>query len=215
MLLPVVLLGIVYLYDHQALIYRHVNSRRIVFLLVSFSVLYGWILLDAARRRQERYLDIGVQASFYVYVFMVLTLTGYFILFREISVLGWWENMQERVQSRDRVNLKPLQIFRIYRLGNKQILGNLVMLLPLGIYLPLLYSRFRGFLSVFLVSLLVSMGIELLQLVTRFRSADVDDVLLNTLGACLGYGLFRLGCLIFPPEKTAASAGAKRTELVA
>ena len=215
MLLPVLLLGILYLYDHQALIYRHAQSKRIVFLLISFSVLYGWIALDANRRRQERYIDIGIQSSFYVYVFMVLTLTGYFILFREISVLGWWENMQQRVSSRDRVNLKLFQIFRIYRLGNKQILGNLVMLLPLGIYLPLLFPAFRRFWAVLLGSLFVSAGIELLQLITRFRSADVDDVLLNTLGACLGYGIYAAGKALFTRRKTQTPVAANRTELLA
>ena len=215
MLLPVLLLGVVYLYDHQALIYRHAQSRRIVFLLISFSVLYGWIVLDATRRRQAHYRDIGLQASFYVYVFMVLTLTGYFILFREISVLGWWENMQQRVASRDRVNLKLFQIFRIYRLGNKQIIGNFVMLLPLGIYLPLLYPAFRRFWAVLLGSFLASAGIELLQLITRFRSADVDDVLLNTLGACLGYGIYRAARTLLPSRGSKPAAHANRTELLA
>lgn len=38
----------------------------------------------------------------------------------------------------------------------------------------------------------LSLMIELSQLVLKVGSCDVDDVLLNTLGCCLGYGLYRL-----------------------
>ena len=74
---------------------------------------------------------------------------------------------------------------------SRQIVGNFVMLLPLGIFLPLLYKRISGFFGVFLVSLLVSATIELLQLVTSFRSADVDDIFLNTIGACTGFLIYK------------------------
>ncbi|HEX2608931.1 MAG TPA: VanZ family protein [Flavisolibacter sp.] len=133
-----------------------------------------------------------LQSSFFIYVFMVLTLTGYFILFREVSAQDWWSKMQLRIQHRDHVNLTLLQVFKIYKFSDKQVLGNLVMLLPLGIYLPLLYKLGRKPLNVIVISFMASAGIELLQLATRFRSADVDDILLNTLGACMGYVIFAI-----------------------
>jgi glycopeptide antibiotics resistance protein len=61
----------------------------------------------------------------------------------------------------------------------------------LGIFLPLLYKRVSNFFGVFLVSLLASATIELLQLASSFRSTDVDDVFLNTLGACTGFVIFK------------------------
>ena len=98
--------------------------------------------------------------------------------------------MLHRVERRDHVNLELLEIFRIYKISDIQIIGNFVMLFPLGVYLPLLYKRIAGIFSVFLVSFLVAVLIELLQLVTSFRSSDVDDVLLNTSGACAGFILY-------------------------
>jgi glycopeptide antibiotics resistance protein len=69
-------------------------------------------------------------------------------------------------------------------------LGNLLLLMPLGIYLPLLYKKCSGLLQVSFCSLVISIVIELLQLATSYRSADIDDVLLNTLGASIGYLAF-------------------------
>jgi glycopeptide antibiotics resistance protein len=92
-----------------------------------------------------------------------------------------------RIERKDHVNLELFKIFSIYKISNTQIIGNLVMLLPLGIYLPFLYKRISGFFGVALIAFLVACTIEGLQLITSFRSADVDDILLNTLGACIGF----------------------------
>ena len=39
-------------------------------------------------------------------------------------------------------------------------------------------------------SLLLSLGVEVMQLITRVGSFDVDDIFLNTLGGVLGYIIF-------------------------
>jgi glycopeptide antibiotics resistance protein len=77
-----------------------------------------------------------------------------------------------------------------------QLLDNVVLFVPLGFFLPLLSTRYRRFAMTAAVGLSVSVGIELVQLallltlVSR-RSVDVDDVILNVTGACLGYLVWR------------------------
>lgn len=195
-LFPVVLLGLFYLHDHYDT-YRHVRNKRLLFLALTVSILYGWIFLEVLARKQRNFFQIATQSSFYVYIFMVLTLTGYFILFREVSAHGWWHKMMLRIDRKDHVNLELFKIFKIYKFSNTQILGNLIMLLPLGIYLPLLYKKLSNFFAVLFISLLISSLIELLQLVTSYRSADVDDVLLNTIGACAGFLIYKFISIVF------------------
>jgi glycopeptide antibiotics resistance protein len=194
-LLPVVLLGIFYLYDHYDA-YRNVRSKRLLFLTLTLFVLYGWIFFEVAIRKQKGFFQIATEASFYVYIFMVLTLTGYFIFFKEVSAHNWWHKMMVRIDRKDHVNFELFKIFKIYKLSSKQIIGNFIMLLPLGIFLPLLYKKVSNFLQVLIASLLISTLIELLQLITSFRSADVDDIFLNTLGACTGFIFYKLVELI-------------------
>ena len=74
----------------------------------------------------------------------------------------------------------------------RQLLGNVVLFMPLGLLLPLLGARCRRFALTAAVGLSVSVGIELVQLAllltqTARRVVDVDDVILNVTGACLGY----------------------------
>ena len=78
----------------------------------------------------------------------------------------------------------------------QQLLGNVVLFVPLGFLLPLLSARCRRFAITAAVGLSVSVGIELVQLVLLLslmsrRSVDVDDVILNVTGACLGYLAWR------------------------
>jgi glycopeptide antibiotics resistance protein len=190
-LVPVLVLGYFYLGAHESW-YRHTSSRRLLFLFISLMALYGAFFLDLVRARAQNNFQLVVRSSFYVYLFMVLTLTGYFILFREVSAHGWWDKMMVRIDHHDRVNLQLFKIFHIYKLSDIQIVGNLAMLFPLGIYLPFLYRRMSHFFIVVFVAFLISVTIELLQLATSYRSADVDDVFLNTLGAGAGFLFFAL-----------------------
>jgi glycopeptide antibiotics resistance protein len=153
-------------------------------------------------KKQKGFFQIATQASFYVYIFMVLTLTGYFIFFKEVSAHNWWHKMMVRIDRKDHVNFELFKMFKIYKLSSKQIIGNFIMLLPLGIFLPLLYKKVSSFLLVLVTSLFISTLIELLQLITSFRSADVDDIFLNALGACTGFIIYKLVQLIVKPASS-------------
>ena len=72
------------------------------------------------------------------------------------------------------------------------VVGNIVVFMPLGAFLPKLFIRCRKLLTVALLSLELSFVIEVTQLVTRVGSFDVDDLLLNMLGGMLGYSIFLL-----------------------
>ena len=79
----------------------------------------------------------------------------------------------------------------------QQLLGNVALFVPLGFLLPLLGSRYRSLAMTAAVGLVASLGIELVQLalllaLSARRSVDVDDVILNVTGACLGYLLWRV-----------------------
>lgn len=83
------------------------------------------------------------------------------------------------------------------RLVTLQLLDNVIMFVPLGVLLPLLDTRCRRFAATAAVGIVVSIGIELVQLAMMLalisrRSFDIDDVILNAMGACLGYLLWRV-----------------------
>lgn len=114
---------------------------------------------------------------------------------------------QRRLQPAHSFNLIPLRTIRGYFLvlaredaaglslrpyAVTNLLGNLLAFLPLGIFLPLLFRRQRRFWTFLPSSAAVIALVELLQLLSRRGALDVDDLLLNLPGACLGWLLWRL-----------------------
>jgi glycopeptide antibiotics resistance protein len=99
-------------------------------------------------------------------------------------------------------NVVPFTTIRIY-LDNldsafwvSQAVGNVLLMLPIGLFGPLVLPWLDRWWRVALLAAALSSCIELAQLLVPDRSADVDDVLLNTLGALLGFAVLRL--LRFP-----------------
>ena len=70
------------------------------------------------------------------------------------------------------------------------VAGNIAMFIPIGLFFPLLYQRF-DFKKIALLGLSVSVLIELLQLPLN-RKTDVDDLILNTAGAVIGFLLYMI-----------------------
>ncbi|WP_121615521.1 VanZ family protein [Virgibacillus halodenitrificans] len=73
----------------------------------------------------------------------------------------------------------------------KNLVGNFFMLLPMGIYLPFLIKKIAG-LGRFVLSMIVLLFfIEVIQLVTRRGSFDIDDFILNMIGALIGFAIWK------------------------
>ena len=68
---------------------------------------------------------------------------------------------------------------------------NAAMFAPFGFLLPVLWRKCRKWNVTVLSGFLLSLFIELIQLFSS-RATDVDDLLMNTLGAGLGYSLARI-----------------------
>lgn len=70
------------------------------------------------------------------------------------------------------------------------LFGNILAFLPLGFFLPVLFSRMIGFWRTVGAVLVTTSAVEAIQFVTKVGSFDVDDIILNSLGGAIGYGLF-------------------------
>ena len=107
------------------------------------------------------------------------------------------------------VNLRPFRTIRLFfdviAPGGGQVYdpslvlaayinlaGNVVMFVPLGIFLPRLFVRLRRFWRTLLCAAVLVAAVEAVQLFTRLGSCDIDDLLLNLCGVTFGYLAFRL-----------------------
>lgn len=75
-----------------------------------------------------------------------------------------------------------------WRIAIDNLLGNILLFIPMGIFLPSLFRTITGK-GIFAVALGFSVALEISQLFF-IGTPDIDDVILNTFGAILGYGVF-------------------------
>ncbi|MBQ3860041.1 MAG: VanZ family protein [Clostridia bacterium] len=92
-----------------------------------------------------------------------------------------------------RINLIPLvHLFDYDRIRDIiwNVVGNAVMFIPSGIVLPIIYRQLNSFWKVVAAGAVISLCTELLQLPFPSRASDIDDLILNTLGVAVGYGIY-------------------------
>lgn len=110
----------------------------------------------------------------------------------------------ERIRHRIGVNLTPFHTIRNYMKYapsvdwlRVNIVGNVVMFIPWGFGLPLLWKEYRSIIKLIFMSVFLPLCIEFCQLFVG-RTVDVDDVILNFAGAMLGGILFLVLRVLFP-----------------
>ncbi|QKS73239.1 VanZ family protein [Paenalkalicoccus suaedae] len=106
-------------------------------------------------------------------------------------------------------NLEPfLSIYNIATYSDtvwiplRILVGNVILFMPFGFLFPLMVEKFRkarvvsGMITPIILSFLLSVTIEINQFLFTMRVANVDDVILNTLGGTLGVLIYRIMRLI-------------------
>ena len=72
------------------------------------------------------------------------------------------------------------------------LVGNVVLFIPIGYFLPRLWVKMRNFFRFFFTCTLSICLVELLQLFTLLGSLDIDDLILNLGGMIFGYLFFMI-----------------------
>ena len=94
-----------------------------------------------------------------------------------------------------RINLLPfvyLMDYEIRREALINVIGNTAMFIPLGIVWPVCFKQLDSHRKVIAAGVGTSLLIEILQLPFYDRVSDIDDLILNSLGFLIGYGIYLL-----------------------
>jgi glycopeptide antibiotics resistance protein len=87
--------------------------------------------------------------------------------------------------------------FRNSAYAVRNLLGNIIMFMPLGILLPLLMRK-RNFWRILLISAASAVFVEFMQFLIgvfvgyHYRQVSIDDVILNLAGAILGWLIYKI-----------------------
>lgn len=139
------------------------------------------------KKRESYRLPFWAMLIFLVYIWQVYELTGVGGL-NSILYAPKGGDKESIIQAT--INLVPFNSIEL------TFFLNILMLVPLGFLVPFFWKSYRKFYKVIVLGAGFSLMIELSQLITN-RTTDVNDLLANTIGACIGYILWKLFVLCF------------------
>lgn len=143
-------------------------------MLTIFLVIIAIVRIAALRTRGEKLV-------FYKEFSMLLFIIYILLLFELLT--------RAELNINSGYNLVPFtEIFR-YKIGSQSfylnVIGNIVIFIPFGYFISN-YIKPKGMLPILIVSALSSMTVEFVQICIG-RSFDIDDIILNAVGAIIGF----------------------------
>ncbi len=155
--------------------------------------------------------DRKIKNRCFRYIFIAIFLVYSVILF-SVLILKWlpfynrpqWQPLPLNDQSPINTELftsikKDIRILQqqgYVRSSFFNLFGNVLAFIPCGILLPLIYTGSFVYLRTFLSGLAITLGVELIQLITSFGIWDIDDIVLNICGLLIGM-LLSLPCSFY------------------
>ncbi|MFI3250170.1 MAG: VanZ family protein [Eubacteriales bacterium] len=162
-------------------------SAQLVCLFLTIALITVGSFLGAiahSGNTKRRYLRGGVWVLFVYYLYilsMLLFFGGLFHVYRNYT---------------GSYNLVPFHTIDNYIsffrntgafVSISNLVGNMVILMPFGVFFPVLFPKLRRFWVFIPIMALIAIGVELLQWQTGTGVADIDDSILNFLGGVLAY----------------------------
>lgn len=128
---------------------------------------------------------INYNNGFNKYFYVSAESNGFFdlVTWQQNSNLIPFRNTYEYIMGADKFNMDII-------INNT--LGNILIFIPLGIFLPILFKKYKTLTQVFVSSMIISFTIEALQFSLQIGQFDIDDVILNTVGSAVGYLIIKL-----------------------
>ena len=212
----------------------YINSIKVAMLVFSFLAFF--ITLPYMIFNYRKYGSINKLRTLILYSFVLYLLTMYFLVILPLpdpdTVHTTYTQMLNLVPFTfvfDFLKESPFQITKpatwIMSIKDASFyvpVFNVLMLIPFGMYLRYYFKC--SFKKTLLLTALLSLFFELTQLSGLYflypgpyRLADIDDIIQNTTGGCIGYALGSLPVLLLPSrdkiDKEALEAGSQVSQI--
>nr|WP_300351266.1 VanZ family protein [Clostridium sp.] len=119
------------------------------------------------------------------------------ILFKYVAPLNVFSSSRE-IFFRG-VNFIPFNDILNGNYNKFDIIGNVILFIPFGIYIPMLF-RISSIYKNIVIFALISLFFEVSQYVFYLGASDVTDIITNTIGGILGLGIYLILKKIFKDE---------------
>lgn len=173
----------------------------------------------------KSYMLLGIMGTV---IAIGIFLIGYFLFYKKlmkgskkinINKLGLWSifliymiivlmaTIGDRSEGYESINLYLFssykEAYNSFSIGQwRNIILNILMFVPIGFMMPLLIKKCETWYITYLVGILITLFIETLQLITKRGIFEIDDIINNSLGCAIGYGIIMTFIYLFKRKST-------------
>ena len=139
-----------------------------------------------------------IKLFFAIYILVVIKVIIFKYPYEELAAIAASWRRGVIFEGLGTANFTPFKTIKMYieysyKLNSvENLAGNVLVFVPFGFLFPFVAGEGERFCVMLLNAFVFVMGIEVFQLFSAFGAFDVDDILLNCLGASLGFGVYRL-----------------------
>lgn len=158
-----------------------VGSINVLYLMLAVLsiVVFGRMILFFLSHLRELNKNLLLVFVAYLFVVLVLTIFSRHDLRQTVVQTEVLEGLPQAIRTH---SIAPMT----------HMLENVLLFVPLGLLFPMLHPKLRYWNYSFLNGAMLSILIETIQMLARLGECDIDDILANTLGAVVGYWVFKL-----------------------
>jgi len=185
----------------------NINITRvnlILFFMSCFLIYLSGYILVKKLNFNKKILRLNLILYFIIYTFIIIKFTLFEQVFgRNGLVIANWNRELLKIYADNYFNIVPLKTIKLFIEGylngyvtfksfTINILGNIFILIPYGVFIPSIFKKINKFYKFLILMIVLVLSIEILQFVTRSGSCDIDDLILNLLGASIGYLIYKI-----------------------
>ena len=184
------------------------NNRLILLGTVCLLIYIASIILVKNFHASKKLLKLNLVIYFLIYTVTIFTLTLFDEIFgrQGFVFVNWNKDLLKSYMSLS-FNIIPFKTIKLFTMGYKyglvsfnayftNVFGNILVFMPYGFFIPMLFKKINTYIKFIIFIFLIVLLIEISQFFTMSGSFDIDDMILNLLGASIAYGIYRI-----PPIK--------------
>lgn len=151
---------------------------------------------------RERFQTVLLYAVFICYVILLLQI----LFLSRVSISELFNSQRTFVRS---INLIPFHSISEFISGSSSnlarfafgnVVGNILIFIPIGVYGSLFRNQTKAAINLMFI-VIASLLVEIIQGLLGIGTADIDDIILNSLGGWIGIAVYKGFLFLFRTEK--------------
>ena len=180
------------------------NNRLILLSTVCILIYIASVILVKNFHASKKLLKLNLVIYCLIYTVTIFTLTLFDEIFgrQGFTFIHWNMDLLKSYMSLS-FNIIPFKTIKLFTRGYQyglvsfnayftNVFGNILVFMPYGFFIPMLLKKINTYIKFLIFIFLIVILIEIMQFFTMSGSFDIDDIMLNLLGASISYGIYRI-----------------------